>query len=176
MPAGADILGHLEALPQAEALAAHERLCAIEDELVERTEPALGALDLVQLLHQRGARMGVLTRNTRDTALRTLRRIGLLPYMEPDDVLGRAEALAKPDPDGIRKLAEKWGVAPTRLVMVGDFSFDLEAGRAAGAATIHVDPNGLFRWPELTDLAVSSLHQLAQSVGALSLYARLSSS
>ena len=44
--------------------------------------------------------------------------------------------------------------------MVGDYGFDLQTGRAAGAATIHVDPAGDFRWPELTDLAVGSLLEL----------------
>jgi phosphoglycolate phosphatase-like HAD superfamily hydrolase len=45
--------------------------------------------------------------------------------------------------------------------MVGDYRFDLESGRAAGAATVHVDPSRAFRWPELTDLAVGTLAELA---------------
>jgi phosphoglycolate phosphatase-like HAD superfamily hydrolase len=53
--------------------------------------------------------------------------------------------------------------------MVGDYSFDLQTGRAAGAATIHVDPTGAFRWPELTDLAVATLAELQQTLGSLSL-------
>jgi len=91
-------------------------------------------------------------------------------------VLGREEALAKPDPDGLYKLAQRWGIEPARLVMVGDYSFDLQAGKAAGAAPIHVDPSGSFPGPELADIAVDSLHVLAQAVGALACYARLSSS
>lgn len=176
VPPGADILEHLEGLPEPEALAAREKLCGIEEELICRTEPAHGALALVQLLERGGVRLGVLTRNTRDNALRTLERIGLARYLDPCHVLGREEALAKPDPDGILKLAREWEVDATRLVMVGDYAFDLQAGRAAGAATIHVDPSGLFRWPELTDLAVGSLNQLAGAVGGLACYARLSSS
>ena len=161
VPEGIDILGHLEALPAAEALVARGRLGEIEDELADRTQPAEGALGLVQLLHRRGARLGVLTRNTRGIALRTLGRIGVSHYIAAGDVLGREEALAKPDPDGIFKLARSWGIAPSRLVMVGDYSFDLQAGRAAGAATIHVDPSRAFRWPEVTDLAVATLAELA---------------
>jgi HAD superfamily hydrolase (TIGR01509 family) len=165
VPEGVDILGHLEALPEAESQAARGKLGEIEDELAGRTEPAVGALELVQLLHRRGARLGVLTRNTRDNALRTLGRIGLSPYFAPHEVLGRDEALAKPDPDGILKLALAWERHPSALVMVGDYSFDLQTGRAAGAATIHVDPTRTFRWPELTDLAVGTLFELAQAMG-----------
>ena len=160
VPEGTDILGHLEALPEAEGLAAKGVLGRIEDELAERTEPAVGALELWRLLHGRGVRLGVLTRNTRLNALQTLSRIGLARYVDPCDVLGREDALAKPDPDGILKLALGWETSPTALVMVGDYAFDLQSGRAAGAATIHVDPTGVFRWPELTDIAVASLSEL----------------
>lgn len=161
VPDGVDILGHLDALPEAQAHAARGLLLSIEDELAGRTEPAEGALELLQLLHLRGARVGVLTRNTRDNALKTLGRIGLSPYIPERDVLGRDDALAKPDPDGIFKLACRWGVPPAALIMVGDYAFDLLTGRAAGAGTIHVDPARAFRWPELTDIAVGSLAELA---------------
>lgn len=161
VPEGSDILGHLDMLPEAEGARARALLQTIEEELAERTEPADGALELVQLLHGRGARVGVLTRNTRGNALSTLSRIGLLPFIEEGDVLGRDDARAKPDPDGIHKLACRWGVSPAALVMVGDYAFDLQTGRAAGAGTVHVDPARAFRWPELTDLAVGSLAELA---------------
>jgi phosphoglycolate phosphatase-like HAD superfamily hydrolase len=165
VPEGVDILGHLDALPEAEALMAKGTLGQIEDELAGRTEPAVGALGLVQLLYRRGVRLGVLTRNTRDNALRTLGRIGLSPYIAACDVLGRDEALAKPDPDGIFKLALSWNMPPSALVMVGDYGFDMQTGRAAGAATIHVDPTRTFRWPELTDLAVGTLAELSLALG-----------
>lgn len=161
IPADKDILAYLDGLPPDEAARAHAVLEGIEEELAGRTEPAEGALQLVRLLHERGACLGVLTRNTREIALKTLERIGLAPYIPGCDVLGRWEAVAKPDPDGILKLACRWGVPPAALVMVGDYAFDLLTGRAAGAFTVHVDPARAFRWPELTDVAVGSLAELA---------------
>ena len=161
VPPGVDILGHLQSLPAAEALPLHERLNAIEDELAGRTRAAAGALSLVELLHGGGARLGVLTRNSRENALRTLELIDLRRFFPPAWVLGRDEALPKPDPDGICKLAACWGVDPGETVMVGDYLFDLASGRAAGAATIHVDQRSAFRWPELADLAIGSLEELA---------------
>ena len=160
VPGGADILGHLDALPAAKAQVLREKLLAIEEELAGRTEPAEGALGLVGELYARGVRIGVLTRNTRANALSTLERIGLACFIAERDVLGREEALAKPDPDGIFRLAQGWGTAAGGLVMVGDYGFDLQTGRAAGAATVHVDPTRTFRWPELTDIAVGSLAEL----------------
>jgi len=164
VPDGRDILEHLAWLPEGEALSAERKLAEIEAELAERTEPAVGALQLVRTLNEKGAKLGVLTRNTRDNALNTLRRIGVLPYLAPEDVLGRDEAPAKPDPGGILKLARAWRIEPSAAVMVGDYAFDLKTGRAAGAATIHVDPSGAFRWPELADLSVHTLAELAAAL------------
>ncbi len=42
---------------------------------------------------------------------------------------------------------------------VGDYKYDLAAGRAAGIATVHVDI-GTGTWPELTDVYVKSLMDL----------------
>ena len=45
--------------------------------------------------------------------------------------------------------------------MVGDYLYDLQVGRAAEIATVHVDPSGDFPWPELADIRVNSLDELA---------------
>ena len=46
------------------------------------------------------------------------------------------------------------------MVMVGDYLFDLQTGRNAGTATIHVDRTGSFLWPELTDIGVRTPEDL----------------
>ena len=63
----------------------------------------------------------------------------LAKFFDPAHVLGRDEAVPKPDPDGIRKLLAAWGAAPATAVMVGDFRYDLEAGRRAEVTTIYYD-------------------------------------
>ena len=160
IPPGSDILGHLESLPRAESEALQERLQEIELELAHLTEAALGAETLLAELQARGAQLGVLTRNTRDNALRTLELIGLGGYFDSAHVLGRDQALPKPDPDGIRRLAALWGAKPAEMVMVGDYLYDLQAGRSAGALTVHVDVSGNFRWPELADITIESLQEM----------------
>jgi phosphoglycolate phosphatase-like HAD superfamily hydrolase len=46
--------------------------------------------------------------------------------------------------------------------MVGDYQYDLQAGRSAGSLTVHVDVSGGFRWPELADVSVVTLEDLFQ--------------
>jgi HAD superfamily hydrolase (TIGR01509 family) len=161
IPDGSDILDHLTSLPAHYAQPLHERLQKIEQELAGITRVATGALELLQQLQDCGAHVGILTRNTRENALRTLQLVGLDSYFDPIHVLGRDEALPKPDPDGIQRLANIWGVEPTSTVMVGDYQYDLQAGRSAGSLTVHVDTSSSFRWPELADVSVTSLLELS---------------
>lgn len=160
VPQGIDILGHLASLPDPEAQPLHERLKAIETELLERIEPAPGMVRLIETLQKRDSRMGILTRNTRDIAVLALQCLGISDYFSKECVLGRDEAPPKPDPEGLFHLSALWKTVPAEMVMVGDYIFDLQTGRNAGAATIHVDRTRGFPWPELTDIGVGTLEEL----------------
>jgi HAD superfamily hydrolase (TIGR01509 family) len=159
-----DILQFLSSLPSAEAASRHARLIEIEYRLADRTAAAPGAVRLLDQLLRRNSRVGILTRNTREIALHTLGLIGLQGYFTADDILGRDEAEPKPHPEGIEKILAAWGNVPDEAVMVGDYLFDLQVGRAAGTATIHVDSSCTFRWPDLADMAVATLDELAEAI------------
>lgn len=160
VPDGIDILGYLASLPDPEAQPLQDKLNAIEAELLERTEPAPGTVQLIESLQRRGSRMGILTRNTRDIAVRALGSLGIGDYFPEECILGRDDAPPKPDPKGLFRLCAMWGTIPAETVMVGDYVFDLQTGRNAGAATIHVDRTQRFLWPELTDIGVSTPEEL----------------
>ena len=162
IPDGSDILGHLDSLPVHRAQPLHDRLQDIEMKLAGMTHAAEGALALLQYLQDNGTKLGILTRNTRENALRTLELVGLDRFFDPVHVLGRDEALPKPDPDGIYRLAKIWGIDPEATVMVGDYQYDLQSGRSAGALTVHVDTTRSFRWPELADVSVGTLEELIE--------------
>ena len=160
IPEGSDILDHLTTLPAHQAQVLQDRLQEIELELAGLTQAAAGAPALLKQLQESGAQLGILTRNTRENALRTLELVGLGSFFDPAHILGRDEALPKPEPDGIQHLARIWGTAPETTVMVGDYRYDLQAGRSAGALTVHVDATRSFRWPELADVSVGTLEEL----------------
>jgi len=150
IPQEDDILTHLAALPHDTAAAKHAWLLEHERELAVASKPASGAIELVRELAGRGYRLGILTRNARELAHVTLEAIGIADCFHVDDVLGRDEAPPKPDPGGLLKLADAWKVAPSQMVMVGDYQFDLACGKAAGTHTVLVNlPEN--PWPDLTD-------------------------
>ncbi len=159
IPESADILHHLAALPEAEAIPKRSWLLEHERELAHAARPAHGAAQLLSELHRRGYRLGLLTRNARELALVTLNVLGLADYFATADILGRDEAPPKPHPGGLLRLAQQWCIAPTELVMVGDFRNDLECARRAGAFSIQVNTSENL-WPELTDLHVTDCQQL----------------
>lgn len=150
IPAEDDILHHLAALPAEVAAAKHAWLMEHERELALNAQPAPGAIELVRELHERGHQLGILTRNAHSLALLTLEAIGLGDCFATQDILGRDEAPPKPHPGGLLHLAEQWRVAPSEMVMVGDYRFDLDSGRAAGTHTVLVNVAENL-WPELAD-------------------------
>jgi len=165
IPESDDILHHLAALPPEQAAPKRAWLLDHERELACAARPAAGAFELLQALRERDCRLGVLTRNAHELALVTLETVGLGDFFRTEDILGRDEAPPKPHPGGLLQLAARWGIEPRAMMMVGDYRFDLECARAAGARSVLVNlPEN--PWPELADLYARdcrALHALLES-------------
>ncbi|HZJ96082.1 MAG TPA: HAD-IA family hydrolase [Thiopseudomonas sp.] len=159
IPEQADILGHLSTLPSDEAQQKHAWLLEHERQLALDSEPAPGAVELVQHLHQQGRELAILTRNAQELAVLTLEAIGLLDYFATPMILGREQAIPKPHPDGLIKIAQHWQVDPQHMAMIGDFHMDLASAQAAGAYAVQVNTEEDL-WPELTDFHAVNCQQL----------------
>lgn len=155
------ILEQLAELSPADAAPLHERLGRIERELAAEAQPQPGAAELLAELVARGARLGILTRNLADLAHIALAACGLGGLFDAADVLGRDDAPPKPSPAGLLRISSRWGLPPGDCVFVGDYLFDLQAGRAAGMLTIHLASRG-GDWPDVTDRRVGRLDELLQ--------------
>ncbi len=158
IPEDRDILAHLDSLPATVARERHAWLDAHEFEMAALAQPAPGAQALIRLLHERGCRLGILTRNLHAVALHTLDAIGLGDCFASADILGRGEAVPKPDPDGLVHFARRWGVDRVELVMVGDYLHDLQCARAAGTRSVLVHRENL--WPQWADWHVRDCGEL----------------
>ena len=160
LPAGQPILEELAAMEPARAERLHRQLYAIEHALAREARPAPGAERLLTRLASRGTRLGLLTRNSVELARLTLAACGLGGAFEPRAIVGRESGPPKPDPAGVHALLDTLGAGPERAVVVGDYLFDLQAGRAAGAATVWVDLVGDGRYAGECDLVVRGLDEL----------------
>ena len=132
LSSGLPLLEALEKLPPATAVACWAILAQHEYQGSQRATLFPGVREFLSALDERGVMRAVVTRNSRDLTLATLARLEL----EFNPIICREDAPAKPDPRAIWKVCETWGLAPRECVMIGDYRFDIEAGRRAGTHTV----------------------------------------
>jgi hydrogenase expression/formation protein HypE len=159
-PPGMGLLEFLAGIEDAEVRRAKEKILeAMEMEAAELTRENAGATELVRSLRRLGVPLGIITRNTRESIDRSLAR---LPGIDPADfdvIVTRDLPLSpKPLPDGVVYAAAQLGVDARELLVVGDYAFDIEAGKRAGALAMYLynDPSGSFHG-EGADFVVQSL-------------------
>ncbi|MGH1464920.1 MAG: HAD family hydrolase [Cognatishimia sp.] len=101
---------------------------------------AVAAVPLVpflQGLKTQGQKLAVMTNDTEFGAHAHLREAGVADHF--DTIIGADSGYgAKPDPDPLLAIAEIMSIDPAHLVMIGDSTHDLLAGKRAGMRTIGV--------------------------------------
>jgi HAD superfamily hydrolase (TIGR01509 family) len=156
LPPGQPILEGNDRLPEAEAAACREILHRHELVGAEQATLLPGVRELLAEVARRGLHQAIATRNSRQIALATLQKLGI----EIELVLTRDCGPIKPDPWPVREACSRWGVLPSEVAVIGDFRFDIECGRSAGAKTVlltHDERPDEYPNPEQADLVLSSL-------------------
>jgi len=164
LPAGVPILEALAAMEPDEAAAKHRELDEMELKMAADALPQPGCVELLDTLVEKGANLGIVTRNGKQIAKVTLAACGIDHYFNDSTIISRDCCTPKPDPAGVNLLLSLWQASPNDSVMVGDYLFDIQSGHSAGVATVHLDVTKTFPWPELTDVSVSSLTELSTHV------------
>ena len=136
------------------------RLHEIEMDLADQAQPAAGIHEFLTLLAEQGQEMAILTRNQIDIAIRTLAKAGLADFFRPSTIVDREMAPPKPDPAGIQMHLDRTGFSADQTLMVGDYLYDLKAGRAAGCRTIYMDPHEEFPFRQWADFCARDFVQL----------------
>ena len=70
------------------------------------------------------------------------------------DILG-GNAQRPPDPAGLLQILSRWQIPGSEAVTVGDYLFDLTAGRAADMFTIYIDRYDSGLWQDEVDLRLT---------------------
>ena len=156
LPPGQPILEALAQLAGPHASRCQEILHHHELAGATRATVLPGAREVVAALHQRGIPQAIATRNSRAITQATLSRLDL-PF---DLLLTRDDGLVKPDPWPVLEAVRRWQLQPADVVMIGDYRFDIECARAAGARTVLLtEPHDPRTYPntECADLVLRSL-------------------
>jgi hydrogenase expression/formation protein HypE len=154
---------------QAKRDEAHKILDAFEAEAARQSRPNSGAEDALEFLRARGIKVGIISRNSMAsirTALDNFARIQLADFAV---ILSRNDPYnPKPSPEGILAAAGILEVPVAQVLVVGDFVFDVEAGRNAGALTAFLTNRG-FAHPCTcpSDFTLEHLGELNQIVAPL---------
>ncbi len=160
-PPGTYVLEYARSLSGDARVRAEAILGRFELEAAARSVPNSGAEEAVTWLHSRGIRVGVVTRNALATVERSLANFRRLSLADFEVVVTRDDEISpKPDPEALLHAAARLGVAPARVMIVGDFEFDIEAGRRAGAITAYL-PEDEHAPSYDADFTIGSLHELS---------------
>lgn len=118
----------------------------------EYTCPYAGMTALLEKLAAEGVHMAVLSNKPHEVTEPMVRHI--FPTVPFDVVLGYTPAFPrKPNPASMYFIAEKWGIAPSEITLVGDSLFDARCAENAGTGLVLVgwgyaaDPAALRAWP-----------------------------
>ena len=155
-------LAHADAATRARAdeiLRRHER------EAIARATLADGCVELLAHLNARGIPVAILTRNVREVVDTFTSMFGFSFAA----AYTREDGPHKPSPAGVHHLCDVMGAAPADTLVVGDYKFDILAGRAAGCRTVLVTSTHNPTPEELPDggppdVVVASLRELMRLV------------
>jgi len=138
-----------------------------ETSAAANSEPNDGAEDLIRYLSSKGIGMGIITRNRLSSIERALQNFENITISYFDVIISRNTPVKpKPSGDGIRLAAQKLNLDVKEVLMVGDYIFDIQAGKSAGCITAFLDHgtiSGDFKIE--SDFTISHLEGIKKIVG-----------
>ncbi|MBI2902772.1 MAG: HAD family hydrolase [Candidatus Methylomirabilis oxyfera] len=154
------ILERIQGLSGQERARAEAILARHETEAAIRCQPLDGVVPLLRRLDHHGLRLGLVTRNSRKSVDLIQARLAL-PFSA---IVTREDAPPKPAPDPILLACRRLGVAAHEVLFVGDFEFDMLAGRRAGVRTVLLR-NPVQPFSHNADHLIASLNEIPPLLG-----------
>jgi len=104
----------------------HEKRAALASQL----NPGID--ELFELVKRRGMKTAIVTRNTQDSVGIILERF----HLQIDCIVPREAASPKPSKEPVLRACGCMGLNPHEVIFLGDYEFDMLAGKRAGVVTI----------------------------------------
>lgn len=164
-PQNMPILEFIASLPESDAKTAMTTLDQFELEAAQYAAPNASAEEIIHYLCSKKIKLGILSRNTRASIARALQNFSRISLSDFDLIISRDDAIRpKPHPDGVLYAASRMNIAPEHLMVVGDYIFDIQAGKQAGAITVFLDKGGSDFADLNCDYRISSLLKIKEIV------------
>lgn len=135
-PPDLPILEYLETVPTEAKPSLMKILESAEEKAAQGSLPNVGAEECLLALRNKGFLVAIITRNSLPSVRLAMESFETVRLHDFSAVITRDDSLPKPHPDGVHKACEQMGLAASELMVVGDFRFDVMAGKAAGACTV----------------------------------------
>lgn len=145
-----DVLTHLDSLAPFYRQKAQRQIEQFEWQDAQHSVPLPGAAQCIAFLQQRALYKAVVTRNSSVATHHKLSRT----EWQFDTVLSRDDAAHKPSPEGLLHIADRWQLAPTQLIYIGDYLYDVMAANNAGMWSCLYAPGALPDYAVQADLVV----------------------
>jgi len=154
------IIEGINNLPEDERTGAWKLVEDMEIEAARTAKIYPEAGELLEWMDEHGLKRGIITRNCRASVEVINQRIN----HDLGVIVAREDAEPKPAPDGVLLAMDMLGVTPDSTLMVGDFKFDIDAGRAAGCRTVFLRTQKFAELEVETDFELSSLLEIIRIV------------
>jgi len=168
-PSDRPVLEFISSLDEQNAERCRKLLEEFEYRAAEISEPNRGAEQLLEYLNVHGIPFGIVSRNSLRSILRALENFQEITPRHFRTLITRDDQIApKPDPASILEAADRLGVHVDELLTVGDFVYDVEAGRRSGALTVYLKndaSHSAFKDPP--DYVVEDLEELQNLIDRL---------
>lgn len=116
IPPRANILEHIDGLPEADRARAMSAVMEVEAEGIERMKPREDLHELFELLDREDLKRALLTRNTHHAIVKFKEMSG--KYFH--EALDRSFLPPKPSPAPLLEICSRWNLPPEEVIMVGD--------------------------------------------------------
>lgn len=126
------ILERMAALGPAARVRAEAILDRYETLAAESAVAVDGVVEFFVWLQERSVPRAIVTRNSRKSVAIVREKLGIAV----DAVVTREDAAPKPSPEPVLEACRRLGIAPAEGIFVGDYEFDMLAGRRAGITTV----------------------------------------
>ena len=116
-----------------------------------------GIDELLELVKRRGMKTAIVTRNSQDSVGIILEKF----HLQIECIVTREAAPPKPSKEPVLRACECMGLNPYEVALLGDYEFDMLAGKRAGVATILLRSSKESS-SENADLEIDSIAELVE--------------